>query len=396
MRRVVIAGAGLGGFRTARSLRDAGFEGEIVVVGDEEHLPYDRPPLSKQLLAGDVSAAECRLAGSTSDLRWNLGVAIVGASLQRREIELADGTVMGFDDLVIATGRRARPWPGARPESGVHTLRSLADVAAFDADLREASKVVVIGAGFVGCEAAATLRKRGFEVTVVDVAEHPMPVLGAVAGEAARRLHADNGVVWKLGATVGGIEGVDRPSGVRIGDGELLQADVVLVSIGSVPNTEWLSGTGIAMNGGVVQVSPSCQALSEDGSPVPGVWAVGDVAAWAHQHAPGRVCIEHWSNARDMADLVASNVALRTEPGTLSSVPSFWSDQYDVKIKSVGYLRGADRLDLVDEDPARHALVIEATREGALVGAIAFNRPKAILGYQRKLRAAAVGKPVSP
>lgn len=396
MRRVLIAGAGLGGFRSARSLRDRGFDGDIVVVGDEDRLPYDRPPLSKQLLAGETSPEHCRLAGSTSDMGWHLGAAIVSASLRRREVELAGGTMMDFDDLVIATGRRARPWPGRLPQSGVHTLRSLSDVAAFQEDLVNADSVVIIGAGFVGCETAATLRKRGFDVTVVDVVGHPMPALGAIAGETARRLHEEHGVTWRLGSAVGRIEGDTHVTGVRLKDGELLAADTVLVSIGSLPNTEWLQGTEIALRDGAVQVDNTGQVVDQTGAPVPGVWAVGDAAAWPHQHAGGPACIEHWSNARDMADQVAANLVASSPPAALTAVPSFWSDQYDVKIKSVGYLPGADQFALVDADPVRHALVVEALREGEIIGAITFNRPKAVLRYQRTLRDAATTAPSSP
>ncbi|MEX5635376.1 NAD(P)/FAD-dependent oxidoreductase [Parafrankia sp. FMc2] len=387
MRRIVIVGGGLGGFRTARSLRAAGFDGDVIVVGDEESLPYDRPPLSKQLLAGTFTPEQCLLAGETSDVRWLLGTAVAGVSLGRQVLTLTDGTDLGFDDLVVATGRRARPWPGPPTVARVHTLRSLADVAAFQADLADAVDVVVIGAGFVGCEAAATLRQRGLAVTVVDVSAHPMPVLGDVAGEVARKRHAEHGVRWRLGTTVAAIEGQARVRGVRLADGELLPADAVLVAIGSLPNTEWLAGAGVALRGGAVEVDRTGRALDEAGAPVPGLWAVGDAAAWAHPHAPGPVCVEHWSNARDMADVVATNlVAAADERTVLTSVPSFWSDQYDMKIKSVGYLRAADQLALVEEDPARRALLVEARRAGEVVGVIAFNMPKAVLGYQRALR----------
>ncbi|MBO0727690.1 MAG: FAD-dependent oxidoreductase [Acidimicrobiaceae bacterium] len=391
MSEVVIVGAGLGGFRVARSLRDAGFTGAVTVVGDETHLPYDRPPLSKQLLAGTFAPEQCRLAGETGDIEWVLGRAALGADLEERRLILEDGSVLGFDHLVVATGRRARPWPCPTP-AGVHTLRSLGDVAAFDADLVDATSVVIIGAGFVGCEAAATLRGRGLDVTVIDTQELPMPVIGRAAGAAAKRLHEEHGVRWRLGEGVAGFEGAPHVSAVRLASGELLRADAVLVSIGSLPNTEWLEGTRAASIAGVLPVTGEGEVIGEDGAAIPGLWAVGDVAAWAHPHSPGPVCIEHWSNARDMAAAVATNILAEMEGRpherkALSSVPSFWSDQYDVKFKSVGLLRAADELVVVEEAPERHGLLVEARAGGRVVGAITLNMPRAILTYQRELRA---------
>lgn len=387
MRHVVVVGASLAGFRVGRSLRDAGFTDAITLIGDEEHLPYDRPPLSKALLAGNVSDDQCRLPGRTDDLTWRLGVPVHGVEFDRRAVTLADGTEQPFDDLVIATGRRARSWPGRKPATGVFTLRSLGDVASFAAAAVPGSRVVIIGAGFIGCEVAATLRARDVEVTVVDVSATPMPVIGPEAGAHARQLHERHGVRWRLEASVDAIEGEDRVTGVRLGDGEVLDADLVLVSIGSVPNTEWLANSPLDVDSGVVRVDPLCQALDRSGTPIAGVWAAGDVAAWIHPHSEGHVCVEHWSNARDMGDRVAANLVLDgSDRKPLTSVPAFWSDQYDVKIKSVGYLRGADELAVVAEDTDRNSLVIEARRGSEVVGAIGFNATKAVLGYQRALR----------
>lgn len=388
MSHVVVVGASLAGFRVGRSLRDAGFAGEITLIGDEKHLPYDRPPLSKQLLAGNVTDEQCRLPGRTDDLTWRLGVPVDGVDFDRRVVRLADATSQPFDDLVIATGRRARKWPGRQPAWGVHTLRTVGDVAAFTTAVFAGNRVVIIGAGFIGCEVAATLRARGVDVTIVDVSETPMPVIGPEAGARAMQLHERHGVHWRLGTGVEAIEGEERVTGVRLASGELLDADVVLVSIGSVPNTEWLTGSPVALHGGVVHVDPTCQTLNSTGTPIPGVWAAGDVAAWVHPHAGTHVCVEHWSNARDMADRVAANLLLEGPDRTaLTSVPAFWSDQYDVKIKSVGYLRAADQLVVVAEDPERNSLVLEARRGDEIVGAVGFNANKAILGYQRSLRA---------
>ncbi|KQY58253.1 hypothetical protein ASD11_00855 [Aeromicrobium sp. Root495] len=385
--RVVIVGAGLAGWRAAQALHGADFTGEVVVVGDETHRPYDRPPLSKQLLAGTFSTDDCMLAGEAPDATWRLGVAAAGLDRDASELVLADGERLPYDRLVVATGRRARDWPGEVPASGVHTLRSFEDVVQLEASLSPDSRVVIIGAGFIGCEVAATLRARDLSVTIVDVADQPMPVLGAEAGERAVRLHESHGVQFRLGSGVKVIEGAERPSAVVLEDGESLPADVVLVAIGSVPNTEWLDGSGLRLDRGVLVCDETGTVLDESGRPVRDVLAAGDVAAWPHPHASGAVCIEHWSNARDMGDRVATNALLdHEEREAIVSIPAFWSDQYDVKIKSAGYLRGADALKLVSEDPEKPALLVEALRDGEVIGAIGFNMNRAMITYQRNLR----------
>ena len=383
MSRVVIAGGGLGGFRVARSLRDSGFDGQVVIVSDEVHLPYDRPPLSKQLLAGAFTAGDCALPGRTDDVDWRLGAAATDLRLDASELVLADQSVISYDHLVLATGRRARPWPGRAPANGVRVLRNLEDVANLESDLDGARSVVVVGAGFIGCEVAATLRQRGIEVSIVGIESQPMPVIGAVGGAAARELHEQNGVRWHLNSTVTEIQGEDRVSGVRLGTGDVLPADVVLVSIGSLPNTEWLVGAGLTVTDGVLPVDELCRAQTDKG-PADNVWAVGDIAAWPDPSGRGLRCVEHWSNARDMADTVAANILGSNR--RLQTLPAFWSDQYDVKFKSVGFLRDADEFIAAEEDRERCALLIEARREGVVVGAVGLNMNKAILRYQRLLR----------
>lgn len=386
VRRVVVVGAGLAGWRAAQALDASDFAGEVVVVGDESHRPYDRPPLSKQLLAGTFSTDDCMLAGEAPSVTWRLGVPVAGLDRDASEVVLADGERLSYDRLVVATGRRARSWPGEAPSSGVHTLRSFEDVTRLEAALTPESRVVIIGAGFIGCEVAATLRSRDLPVTIVDVADQPMPVLGPEAGARAVRLHESHGVQFRLDSGVSLIEGDDHVTGVVLEDGETLPADVVLVAIGSVPNSEWLDGSGLKLDRGVVVCDETGTVLDESGAPVPDVLAAGDVAAWPHPHASGAVCIEHWSNARDMGDTVATNALVEhADRAPIVSVPAFWSDQYDVKIKSAGYLRGADELVLVSEDPEKPSLLVEALREGEVLGAIGFNMNRAMIGYQRNL-----------
>jgi 3-phenylpropionate/trans-cinnamate dioxygenase ferredoxin reductase subunit len=392
VRDVVVVGGGLAGFRFVQTLREAGYDGAVTVIADEEHLPYDRPPLSKQLLAGTFTEAQCALPGKAPDVAWRLGRRAARLDRDRRVVVLDDGSEVDYDGLLIATGRRARQWEGAVPGAGVHTLRDLADTAAFRADIGPGARVVIIGAGFIGCEVAATLRKEGVDVTIVDVAPHPMPVMGPEIGSRAARIHEAEGVRFRLGRGVAGIEGDERVTGVRLDDGEVLEASVVLVAVGSTPNSEWFTDAGLSMERGVVVCDATCNVLDETGAVVPEIFAAGDISAWPHQHAEGAACIEHWSNARDMADLAARNLLVGVDERTpLASVPTFWSDQYNVKIKSAGFLRAVDTWNIVEEDAEKPSLLAEGYRDGELVGAVAFNMNRSIIGYQRSLANLKVG-----
>lgn len=395
MRNVLVVGGGLAGFRFSQALREAGYDGKLTVVCDEEHRPYDRPPLSKQLLAGTYTEAQCVLPGDVADVDWIFGRRAARLDRSRQVVVLDDDREVEYDGLLIATGRRARPWAGPLPATGVHTLRDLADTAAFRGSLATDAKVVIIGAGFIGCEVAATLRGESVDVTVVDVAPHPMPVMGAEVGARAARIHASHGVKFRLGHGVAAIEGEERVSGVLLDNGERLDATTVLVAVGSVPNSEWFADAGLMMDRGVVVCDATCAVLDAGGVVVRNVVAAGDIAAWPHHHGEGAVCIEHWSNARDMADLAAKNLLLepheRAPMASLASVPTFWSDQYNVKIKSAGFLRAADRWTILAEDPDKPSLLVEGHRGDELVGAVAFNMNRSMINYHRQLAAPAAG-----
>jgi NADPH-dependent 2,4-dienoyl-CoA reductase/sulfur reductase-like enzyme len=387
MRRIVIVGAGLAGHRAAQALCREGFDGQLTIVGDEVHRPYDRPPLSKQLLAGTMEHAECFYACDALDVEWTLGSPAASLDTDGRTVTLANGSVIGYDGLLIATGRRAREWPELPELDGFHMLRNLDDTHALRRAVTPDSKAVIVGAGFIGCEVAATLRGLGVEeVTMIDIAPHPMPVLGPEIGARAAKIHEDHGVRLRMSSSVASFQGSERVEAVVLDSGERIDADVVLLALGSVPNSEWLTGSGLTLHKGTVVCDEYCMAVG-----VEDVAAAGDVASYPHPGVDGPTWIEHWSNARDMGAAAALN--LLRSPDTrapFAAVPTFWSDQYDVKIKSAGLLSSADRFTVIEEDPERPALVAEAYRGDELIGAVVFNRNRTIIGYQRQLAQALV------
>jgi NADPH-dependent 2,4-dienoyl-CoA reductase/sulfur reductase-like enzyme len=367
MRRLVVVGASLAGLRAAQAARVAGVDGELVVVGDEERLPYTRPPLSKELLAGAHTPDDCAFPSQAIDAEWRLGVAAAGLDRPRRVVRLADGDEVPYDRVIVATGCRARQWPGAE---GVHTLRSLDDALALKAALAAGPRVAIVGGGFIGCEVAATARKQGLDVTVVDIAPYPMVPLGPELGARCADMHREHGVDLRLGV------GVQALSGTRIEltDGTRIEADLVVAALGAVPNSEWL-GTA----GGV-----ACDATLttlED----PDVLGAGDVISWPHPLAGGEpVRVEHWTTAAEHGQLAGKNALLPAAKRTAHELPPyFWSDQYHVKIQAVGFPARADRLEILESEGER--FVAAGARGGRLVGVVAFNAAKRLGWYRRQL-----------
>ncbi|MEA2170768.1 MAG: hypothetical protein QOF76_4068 [Solirubrobacteraceae bacterium] len=387
MDHVVIVGGGLAGHRALQALRE--FEGKVTLVSGEEHKPYDRPPLSKQVLLGDMEADDLFFKVSDLeegiDIEWKLGSAASALDTDKQVVTLENDEEVPYDGLVIATGRRARPWPDLPELDGFHTLRDIDDTLAFKQEALERDHVVIVGAGFIGCEVAASLRKHGVEhVTVVEMADQPMPPVGPEAGAFAQKFHEEQGVTFKLGAKVTGFAGEDgKVSAVELEGEDPIKAETVLLALGSIPNSEWLEDSAVELDSGNVVADEYLFAA-------PNVVVAGDIASWAHPHSEldhGRVCIEHWTTSREMAKAAVTNLlAAEDERKPFQTVPTFWSDQYDVKIKSAGYLKSADRYEVVEEDPEKQRMVIEAFRGDELVGAIVFNKNKAFIGYQRQLR----------
>lgn len=386
LQHVVIVGAGLGGLRAAQRLREREFDGDITIIGDEEHKPYNRPPLSKQVLAGEQDCADCTFDHDDARANWILGDPAVGLDVDQRVVALQDGSQVSYDGLIIATGRRARPWPTALPPlEGFHTLRGLDDTRALAAEALPGKRVVIIGGGFIGCEVAATLRQRGLtDVTIVELAPHLMPALGPAVGEFAKDLHRRHGVVIECGIGVKGFhgDGSGRVVSVELADGRRLAADIVLLALGSLPNTEWLNDSGLVLDAATVVCDPYCFALERED-----VMAVGDVATWTHLGVGRPVRVEHWSNAVEMGRAAADNLlAGRAGATPFTPVPTFWSDQYDVKLKAAGFATLADDYVVVERDDEGGKLVIEASQGGKPIGAITCNQTKAYLKYRSQFK----------
>ncbi|SNT55440.1 Pyridine nucleotide-disulphide oxidoreductase [Streptosporangium subroseum] len=439
MRSIAVVGASLAGLSAARALRGQGFEGRLTLIGTESHRPYDRPPLSKEFLAGRMSEADLALEADDEDLgaEWRLGATATGLDPSDRRVLLDDGTSVRADGIVVATGASARTLPGGGGLGGVHTLRSLDDARALRSDLVKGRRLVVIGAGFIGAEVASTARDLGLDVTVVETAPTPFAgALGAEMGAVVASLHGDHGVRLICGVGVRGLlgagrglagtdradgvqrsegagrvdgasgpegvdrvegarapEGVDRVEGARapegadrvegalLDDDRILPADVVLVGIGARPNVEWLAGAGFQLTNGVV-----CDAGGATG--VPGVVAVGDCAAWFDPAMGYHHRVEHWTGAlrRPAAAAVTLLSGGATAPDPPSS-PYFWSDQYGMKIQFVGHARPGDTVTVEEGDVADRSFLAVYRRQDRPVAVLSLNQVRLFTRWRRRLDA---------
>ncbi|MCI2418359.1 FAD-dependent oxidoreductase [Saccharopolyspora sp. K220] len=382
--RTVIVGSSVGGVRTAQALRGAGYDGDVVLVGQERVLPYDKPPLSKSLLAGTNDRAGITLlsesAAAEAGIRLELGCAATRLDLDGSRVELADGRRLEFDDVVIATGARARPSPWGRPP-GLHVLRTLDDAEALRADLRRGGPLVVIGAGFIGAEVAATAREIGIEdVSIVD--PQPVPMSRALDPAVAARfaaLHRERGVATRFGV---GVRAIDESGGslvVRLTDGSALAATTVVVGIGAIPDVEWLRSSGLRIDDGLV-----CDQYSR-ALDAPHVHGVGDVARWFHPGHGRLVRVEHWTNAVEQAACVAHNITQSNNPRVHAPVEYVWSDQYDWKFQLAGRTGNGLAAHFVAGADPRSFAVLYADSDGRLAGAATINWPRALVACRRAL-----------
>jgi 3-phenylpropionate/trans-cinnamate dioxygenase ferredoxin reductase component len=385
---VVIAGAGIAGASAAETLRREGFAGRIVLVGDEPEPPYERPPLSKGYLLGTTPEEKVFPRGAEGyaalgiELRTGARVARLEAGARR--LALADGEAITFDRLLIATGGVARGLtvPGA-DLAGIHTLRTLADARALRAGIsavgQTGGRVVVIGAGFIGSEVAAACRALGVDVTVLEVLAAPLErVLGAEMGRVYADIHREHGVDLRLGEGIAAFRGSDgHVEEVVTSRGERVPCALALVGVGMRPADEWLAGSGIALDGGVV-VDAYCETT------LPGVYAAGDVARWPYQPAgvaqPQLVRLEHWDNALRQAETAARN--LLGKRVAYAPVPYFWSDQYDLKLQYVGYATQWDQV-VTRGRPGEGPFAAFYLERGVVRAALAVNRVRDLVPLKK-------------
>ncbi|MEV8546864.1 FAD-dependent oxidoreductase [Streptomyces sp. NPDC051572] len=373
MDRVVIVGASAGGLATAEALRRQGYEGTVTLIGDEPHLPYDRPPLSKQILSGEWALDRLPLRSKHDidalDLDLRLGGAALGVDVQDRIVALHDGDTIGYDALVVATGVRPRRLPGSEGVRGVHVLRTLEDATALKERLAPGRRLVVVGAGFIGAEAAAVARGLGIEVTMLEPAPVPLAhALGEDIGRTLTQAHHDHGVDLRTGVMVREIlSDHGQVTGVALADGTRVAADDVVVGIGTHPNTEWLAGGGLPLDNGLL--------CDQNSQAAPGVWGVGDVARWYNPLFGTLMRIEHRTNAAEQGLAVARNLLTPDAQRPFAPVPYFWSDQYDMKIQAYGYLRGHDEVTVVEGDLASRRFIAVYRTGDHLVGALSVGMP---------------------
>ncbi|OBG60140.1 MULTISPECIES: NAD(P)/FAD-dependent oxidoreductase [unclassified Mycobacterium] len=382
---IVIVGGGLAAARTAEQLRRAEYAGRVTIVSDEVHLPYDRPPLSKEVLRKEVDdvALKPREWYDDNDITLRLGAAATALDTVAQTVTLADGSVIGYDELVIATGLVPRRIPTLPDLEGIRVLRTFDESMALREHASSARRAVVIGAGFIGCEVAASLRSLGVDVVLVEPQPTPLAsVLGERIGELVARLHRDEGVDVRLGVGVADVRGDGRVDTVLLTDGTELAADLVVIGIGSHPATGWLEGSGVAVDNGVL-----CDGAGRTSAP--NVWALGDVASW--RDATGHQArVEHWSNVADQTRVVVPAMLGQDSSSSVVVVPYFWSDQYDVKIQCLGEPEATDTVHLVEDDGRKFLAYYE--RDGVLVGVVGGGMPGKVMKVRAKI---AAGAPIS-
>jgi 3-phenylpropionate/trans-cinnamate dioxygenase ferredoxin reductase subunit len=388
MSSITIVGASLAGLSTARALRAEGYEGELVVVGEEAHRPYDRPPLSKYFLKGGLDADALALCDADEDedlaVQWLLGERAERLDTATRTVTLSGGRQLQSDGVVIATGASPRRLPGTDGLAGIHTLRTLDDAQALREEMWNGQpRVVVIGAGFIGAEVASTAYQLGLDVTIVEAAELPLErQLGPDMARVCSALHVDHGVRLLCGTGVAGFTGTDRVTGVTLADGRHLPAEIVLLGVGVRPNTDWLAGSDVKVDDGVV-----CDSGCD--SSVPNVVAVGDVARCPNPFTGRHARVEHWTNATEQARTAARTLLTGTSAPAPLKPPYFWSDQYHVRIQLAGHVGPGAEPRIVEGDLESRSFAAVYERDGIAVATLAMNQPKLFNRLRRTIVPAA-------
>lgn len=382
LKRIVVVGASLAGLRAVEALRREGYDGRLSLVGAEGSLPYDRPPLSKQVLLGQWEPDRIWLRSPDDyadlDLDLHLGRAATSLDLAGRAVTIDSGEELCFDGLIIATGAHPRMLPGVPDLAGIHVLRTLEDCLSIRRDLEAGGRVVVVGGGFIGAEVAASARQRGLDVTVLEALPVPLArVLGPEIGRVCAALHLDHGVALRCGVAVAAVEGDSRVGRVTLTDGTKVEADTVVIGVGVTPATGWLESSGLPIADGVI-----CDAFCA--TEADGVYAAGDVARWFNPLFGEQMRVEHWTNAVEQGTRTARNLLLGSDSReAYASVPYFWSDQYDTKIHLVGRPSPEDDVRVAHGSIEQQEFVALFGRENKLRAALAFNAPALLAGYRR-------------
>ena len=401
--RIVVVGASLAGLSAAEALRRLGYFGDLVLVGDEPHPPYDRPPLSKQVLTLRLSTDTTLPQPRDLGIDWRLGVAVRSVDLTARRIELANGGALDYDRLLITTGTRARPWPnpGEASIDGVLTLRGRDDAERLAPRLAASpGRIVIIGGGFIGCELASCCCEMGLAVTIVESEGVPMRrALGERIGGFMAGVIRDHGVDLRLGAAVERIEAdsADAVAAVVLKDGTRIDSDLVIIALGAVRNVEWLEGSGLLTSARALRCDAFCRALRDDESPAPGVFAAGDIAHWPLAAYDGHlVAVEHWGNAVEQARMAAHNMLAGdiTAMRIHQHLPDFWSSQFGLNIKCVGLADGAEEIAIAQGSVEERRFLAVFGREGRTIAALSVNSARWLPAYRALIEEGAPFLPI--
>jgi 3-phenylpropionate/trans-cinnamate dioxygenase ferredoxin reductase subunit len=379
---IVVVGASLAGLRAVEALRRRGVDRSIVWVGAEATLPYDRPPLSKQVLRGTLTPERTALRANYPALGVEplLGVRAVSLDGRNRQITLSNGDRVPYSAVIIATGARARPLPGTESIAGVHTLRTLEDALAIRAALERRPRVAVVGAGFIGLEVAASCRALGLEVTVVELLATPLErSLGKALGDAVAELHASEGVRLHTGVSVERVLGGEAFGGLSLSDGSIVEAELLVVGVGVVPETAWLDGSGVMLDRGV-RCDSRCRTA------LPDVLACGDVVRWDGPAGPGTLHVEHWTNAVEQANAAVATLLDGDAAPPYVPLPYFWSDQYDAKLQFAGQVGEGDVLRVESGSVLTRDLVATYAHEGRVTAVLTVNNPAVFIRTRRAMQ----------